>query len=100
MLKFSLCFNLVNDFSVLTTGKTVTDLVVSIGMTEFPMIVCIDTDKKLPFLSLLLCGIAVAVARYQVQSGFGWLFRAGATSELQSLFMSSLQQSLLHPAQM
>lgn len=64
------------------------------------MVVCIDADKQLPFLSLLLCGIAVAIARYQVESGFGWIFRAGATSELQSLFMSTLQQNLLHPAQM
>lgn len=100
MLQFSLCFNLVNDFSVLTAGRSVTDLLVSTEMMEFPMIVCIDTNKQLPFLSLLLCGIAVAIVRYQVQSGFGWLFREGATSELQSLFMSTLQQSLLHPAQM
>lgn len=62
------------------------------------MVVCVDADKQLPFLSLLLCGIAVAIARYQVESG--WIFRAGATSELQSLFMSTLQQNLLHPAQM
>lgn len=81
-------------------ARSVTDLVVSIGMVEFPMVVCIDADKQLPFLSLLLCGIAVAIARYQVESGFGWIFRAGATSELQSLFMSTLQQNLLHPAQM
>lgn len=39
MVQFSLCFNLVNDFSVLTAGSSVTDLVVSIGMMEFPMIV-------------------------------------------------------------
>lgn len=82
MLQFSLCFNLVNDFSVLTAGRSVTDLVVSTGMMEFPMIVCIDTNKQLPFLSWLLCGVAVAIVRYQVQSGFGWLFRAGAISEL------------------
>lgn len=88
-----------NDFSVLTAGRSVTDLVVSIGMVEFPMIVCVDTYKQLPFLSLLLCGIAVAIARYQVQSGFGCIFRAGATSELQSIFTSTLQ-SLFHPAQM
>lgn len=99
MLQFSLCFNLVNDFSVLTAGRSVTDLVVSIGMMEFPMIVCIDTEKQLPFLSLLLCGNAVAVSRYQVQPGFGWIFWAGATSELQGLYMSTLQQSLFHPAQ-
>lgn len=45
MVQFSLCFNLVNDFSVLTAGSSVTDLVVSIGMMKFPMVVCINTDN-------------------------------------------------------
>lgn len=45
MLQFSLCFNLVNDFSVLNAGRSASHLAVSIGMMEFPMIVCIDTNK-------------------------------------------------------